>query len=813
MISQLLKSLPQSEFGTAIRIVVLGAIVFLAGRAFVALFFAPSPHFDPPLRRNSGYLAVASGPVALLLLTRGLTLVHAYSFNNVVVSLLAIVVLAIAANKDFRSIFQGWQRCNAIVLFTYIGSALAFWILLSPAEYDGDPLKGTSQYLIQGFDLSFESPGTFPLYGKMIVAPLLYSGYTISATFALFSYDDHFLYYAFGEYWLNLIIGPLIPIGACLFFRRFLSSWPSILATLAFCIAVLDFKIWSLRGESLAWIPGFAFLILLIDYLSASHRSPGTIWAVRYIAGMALMFLALALTHGVTMLMVLFLSVGIALRFLLAQPSAKSAGCLVASVLLFGVFVGAIFSGFAAAYSSTILVENHAIPLTGELDAAMEYDNATSNLPPGTDMRIVSSRPPYVSRLTAVRMAAVLPPASLFHRGMAFFRIRDFPAAPIHALYDELPPSSLYIYPALLLGGCLFFLLFPSAVSLRLQALFWAAASVYLLNIVLTLYLDSQSVSLFPIASVRRTFPYSAAFYWMGVAITAVGIVSSLLKLPNGGSATIVNQGSCISIAPTSARIADICRKMRSRMKSESKRIQGAVALACGDRYLPSLIAPHWAPARWREAAIVSLIPLWFVYSINSNVGGPPTVFRLGKRVVERLSDAVRPSPNGAPALLTLKPLFDAVAFIRDRTAVGELVYANVLSEDLFWFLSSGRVSMFDGTSIYQLYFLQQDSARRVRRFANFALTADLEDVQGFNFKYALIYTGKKCGEACYGFPVFSADLHRFARNPLFKVVFENSVYVVFERTDIPAGSPAPWATSPGDRSEVDTSDWCFGRL
>ena len=296
-ISGLLNGLPSSEFGTAVRIIIVCAIIVMAGRAAVSFLFAPSDQAGPRNRRNSGYLAAAIGPAMLLFLTWGLRLFHLYTFDNIVAALLAVVTLGLATSKDFRSAFSGWRQPNFIPLIIYIGSAAAFWVLLSPEEYDESLVKDTSQYLIQGFPLFSDlDAGTFPLFGKMIVAPLLYAAHTISTTFALFSYGDHFLYYAFGEYWFNLLVGPVIPMGAYLFFRRFLSRWQGMLVTLLFCIAVLDFKIWNLRGELLAWILGFAFLILLFDFLSAVRRFPPLVWTARYVAGMSMMFFTLCLT-------------------------------------------------------------------------------------------------------------------------------------------------------------------------------------------------------------------------------------------------------------------------------------------------------------------------------------------------------------------------------------------------------------------------------------------------------------------------------------------------------------------------------------
>ena len=253
----------------------------------------------------------------LLLLTWALRILHIYSFESIVFSLLIAVLLALLLSSDFRAAFARWRRLNFSIAGMYIGSVLAFWLVLSPEEY---PVKGTSLYLLEGFKLFNNlDVGAYPHYGKLFVAPVFDAEPTISAVFAFFSHGDHFLYYAYGEYWINLLVAPIIPIGSYLFFRRFFSAWLSIAVTVLFCVIALDFKIWSLRGELLAWILGFAFLILLVDFLSSFNSrllSPRTFL---HLTGMGLLFVTLTLMHGIVMLIVSFLSVGLTLRFILAE--------------------------------------------------------------------------------------------------------------------------------------------------------------------------------------------------------------------------------------------------------------------------------------------------------------------------------------------------------------------------------------------------------------------------------------------------------------------------------------------------------------
>jgi hypothetical protein len=368
---------------------------------------------------------------------------------------------------------------------------------------------------------------------------------------------------------------------------------------------------------------------------------------------------------------------------------------------------------------------------------------------------------------------------------------------------------------------------------LPLQALFWGGAACYLLNVVLAVYLDMKSVSLFPVVAARRTFPYSAFFYWTSMAIAAAGIIevigkkwfryatnvaivrpatfnsSFLARIPSSPiqvPSTLIGRPVrrfSILVEPIavvahvlSKRMADgvlLACKVLSVFRITSMQIyaslckQNASELGAAERSLLLLLSLGWAWRRWRLSTIVlvSLLPLWFAYSIK---GG------------------ARPSSARQSTNLVLKPMFDAIAFVRDRTSVGELVYSNVLSEGMFWFLSNGRVSILDGSSIYQLYTLQRNAARRIRRFADFATTVNMADVAGFNFKYVLLYKRMHCGtdRACYGEPAFVADLTRFENNPGFRLVFDNNVYTVFERTDLAAGSVASFATSADDEDSAD---------
>ena len=473
---------------------------------------------------------------------------------------------------------------------------------------------------------------------------------------------------------------------------------------------------------------------------------------------MALLFVLLSLTHGIVMLIVVFLCMGLTFRFIFLQSSLKGASTLAGMILFFVVAIAAAYSGFSVSYSGGSSVETSASPPVGEPDVAVEYHNAYLNLPPNPVTPLVLAGPPYVSRIDIAKVSAILMPAAIFHRSRIYYEIGDFPGAAIQAVHT-LTSLESYAYIAALLGCCVFLVAFPSAAPLRHQALFLAATCTYLSLIVLSVYLDSISVSAFPLTAIRRTYPYSCFFYWASVAVAVLTIAAYALRNPIYWAKALLRKAWG--------------RRIPGTETAQSALGWGAIIFAC-------------------------LVPLWFIYSINAAHGRPRTVSWLDHRIVHRLREIVLPPPENRSMGLIMKPLFDAVTFVEDRTGFGELVYSNVISENIFWFLSSGRLSLLDGTNMYQFYFLQRDAVHRMRRFEDFASTLNMSDVVGFDFKYLLLYKGKDCDTLCYGDVVVPIDFNKLVGNPLFERVFDNSAYAVFERIDISAGS-RPTA-SAGDR-------------
>src|SRR5262249_27621847 len=145
----------------------------------------------------------------------------------------------------------------------------------------------------------------------------------------------------------------------------------------------LSFKIWSLRGESLAWIVGFAFLMVLVDIVSALKQNASVRSALRLSPILAPLFFAMVLTHAVTSFIVAVFSAGyvaaaVALRWQRAQL------LLVARVAALSFFpLLLLFAAFAYTYTGTLspLERTAQRPPAGDVDAAVQFDNAWAGAP------------------------------------------------------------------------------------------------------------------------------------------------------------------------------------------------------------------------------------------------------------------------------------------------------------------------------------------------------------------------------------------------------------------------------------------------
>lgn len=738
------------------RLVVLCVMIFLGGRAGVDLFRTYAIRGEPVLT-NPNYVSIAFGPTLLLFITWILKVADLYSFAAVLIFLSGTVVLATSLSRDFRVFLRyPWRDIDGLAL-AYVAGVFAFWVMLGVDEHPR--LRESAIYLLQGFNIfGSRYAAELPHYGVMFIAPILYVGHTISAVFALFSYGNHFLYYAYGLYWLNLLIAPVIPIGAYLLFRRFAAQWLALAIAGFFCWQCLSFKIWSLRAEALAWIIGFAFLMVLADILSALKENASVRSALRLSPLLAPLFFAMALTHAVTTFIVAVFAAGY-VAACLAQRWQRSQLFLVARVAALSLLpLLLLFAAFAYTYSGTLLpLERTAQqPPPGDVDAAIQFDNAWAGAPLDDGAPHVRASPPYISRKKIAEITAFLPVAAVFRPDIASFPLIRFPVRALEHL-DSLPASEKWAY-SVLLACCVVLYLTPFAAGADpcRRTLFWTSVIIYVSIILFSVYLDSQSVSLYPLASIRRTFVYVTFFYWLAIGLAALDFI----------------------VRP----LIEFYWSALGKTADRPRRLYQVGSAVWSSAWAVRLRGHHFA--------VAALVPVWFVVVLGSWMGKPMNGTYFLHRAAQRIkADFDSHSADGSSIEIVaarLKPLFDAIAFIQAHTSAGEWIFSNVSSsENAFWFLSSGRYSLMEGASIYQLYFMQKAAAIRMHNFANFALTADEKSLSPYDPKYLLLYKGVNCEHIeCYGDRVIPTHLSALDKNPFFHRVFENESYRIFERSE-----------------------------
>ena len=706
-------------------------------------------------------------------------------------------------------------------------------------------------YLAQGFELFLPNrdPSEVFQFGAKISIPLLYSTHAIPAVFGLFSYPDHFFYFSLGEYLLNAFLGTTIPVGAYLLSRRFLPWWAALPAAILFCDTILHYKIWSVRGESLAWIVGFGFLIVQADLQAYLRRNGADVPAFGAAALLAVLYFALCMTHGVTALIATLMSAGMAAPFawhLFKQRKLRPLAPSLAVMGVFAVLTLVLTLGFDATYSrNSQILEENARPPAGEFDAAIEYDNAILQLPLETDAPRVLAAPPYVELATLAQISALLPAANLFHPGIMRFNVREFPARALQKL-EEISKPQRWAFAALFALCCVLYMRYPAKPERRDAPLFSAAASVYLLLILFALYMDLKSVSLFPLSAVRRTFPYQAFSYWTVVALALANVVAlpaaavrrdvaerrralgwSKFEGRSVGSLTLGETAILLARLPL-RKLAAARVSARGRAQRSWEELRGKVVAELDRGELITLLAllpQRWietarvSPARvwnggrtrvdhpparfpWERVAAACLIPAWLFYSINTGSGRPVSLGWIAQRIELCLNnDCDGRSPP--PLEVSLTPLFEAMQVVRDHTNIGDWVFSNVPSESQFSFLTSGRHSLLDGGSIFQLYYVQKSAARRIKQISKFAETADPKYLDGYPFKLIVLYKSASLGAlVSYGDPPVPTNMAAFAASPLFEKLWENDYYAIYQRR-----SGQTTATGPDPDGSRDPAD------
>jgi hypothetical protein len=470
-------------------------------------------------------MAIGAGAAFLFIATCVLKTVHAYSFPAIITILAATISLGVWRSPNLRRELTRPWRALTYDFIPYLAGVIALYVMMPIDQYD--QLQGTTIYLQQGFDLFLSrDPAEIPHFGRTFVAPVAYLGLPISAVFGFFSHNDAFLYYAFGEYWENIIIGPTILLGSYLTLRRLFPWWAALAGSSAFCFVALDVKIWSLRGESLAWIIGFAFLLGFFDLLEAvKRRAPMTeLWRPLVVLGV--LYAELGLTHGVTAFTVTCFLTGFTVFDVLGAGNLRRLTYVCRVGGLFTCVAVTAYVGFPHLISAATpgITASWNSEREGEPDPAVDFDIALGYLP-GVHPPAVHAAPPYVDPVRLAKVVMAVPLAATFRPGFDHFPIEDFPDSGFAHL-QMLTRLEARTYVVLLLA-CMALQSLPMArkIAPLRRATFWGAVGVCIMIILLAVYLDYRSVSRFPLSGVRREFIYVRCFYFLAVVSTVFDFI------------------------------------------------------------------------------------------------------------------------------------------------------------------------------------------------------------------------------------------------------------------------------------------------
>ena len=516
------------------HVIILLCLIVLAGGSALHVIISPvggDGHGRVPIRYPV-YVAVPFGSAVVLI---SVCLLRAVGVYSVASGILALVVLICAVTYFYPQFFGRMvekQLRFDVGLTAYTCSIILMLGIWSTWQFPG--LSASAVYLTQGFDLFLpgHDPSEWPYFGEKAVMPMIYVTHAIGATFGLLSTGDRADFYLNGQYLLNILLAPFVPLGAYLVFARKLPWWAAAAAAAVFSAFVFDTRLTSLRGETLGWIFGLAFLLVLDDFFRAAERRRSAAMAIRLSIALAFLYFAMSLTHGISAIVTSFFALGIAAHWaathrssghylLLAKAAIVSFGLLTLLALLY------VYS-FTPDHSFSRVVHNSdQAPVAGEPDAALLFENAI-DYPFAYPISEVRAAPPYASRLRIAETTALLPIAALPHYARTLTRLSwvalgDFPAK---AYQKFAGISSGWKYYIALLVLCCGLYIFPfKTFNKKYAAVFWGSGCVYFSLIVFSIYLDSVSVSLFPLAVVRRTYPYVAFFFWFALFAAVLDFV------------------------------------------------------------------------------------------------------------------------------------------------------------------------------------------------------------------------------------------------------------------------------------------------
>jgi hypothetical protein len=829
-----------SDPALLLALLAICVVLLLAGRATVELLTVPGSGAAGSIIGNPTLVAVGACAIPALLLAWALKAIGMLGFSSMMGGLAAIIACAVLLRRSFREIFLHPLRKLDVVSVAYVVSVLAFLFLLRPFEY---PVKETPDYLTPGFDLlAGAQPGAAPYFGSVVLQPVLYARHVISALVSLLAYPSHSFFFATGLYLVSALVAPTILLGAYVLFRRFLSGGLALAVTIMFCAIVLHHKTWLLRADSLAWISGFACLIVQSDIQAAVRRDGLRAATAGAAALLILLYLVTFLSDAVVALIVALFASGLAVFHIWGLMQQRASRLLWQSFVLIGfcaVLTLGLGASFARSYSScaALLHEcaqvNRASPVAAPA-AATEPERSEAGASHDLLAPMMQPAPPYVWAGKVAQITALLAPAAPFIPNVAYTGLYEFPSLMMGRL-ETLSPFHILVSTIVFLLCCFLQFSYAGRVSEGERAIFWAAAASYILLILVAIGLDRFSSEVLAIVIARHIFLYAAFFYWVPVFVTLVAFVAipagRRLRARVAGiwrkpieTLTLLQLSALLLWLPQRI-LRDRLRGMRDRLRGMRDRALKPAQAAAGkpvsevtlrELAVVLLFSPlRWIAAGtsprvsqragmsgWGRVALVCLMPAWFLFSINSTMHRPLSPTWVGQRIGECVNHGCGFDPD-ALSHAELRSLSAVADFVGANADPGDWVFSNVISESRFGFLTGGRNSLFDGMPTRVPSPEQTASVGRLAEFARFARTADPRYLGKAKINLIVLYKHADCRMlACYGERLVPTDLAAFARRADLTNVLENDDYVIYQRSAAagpgrPGGSEAEPARRP----------------
>jgi hypothetical protein len=711
-----------------VRTLAILVLIFLSGRVVIDLLFRDDNSREEISNETRDVFALAAGPAVVFILTCLLKAIGAYGLHPMLFGLCVIVFLGFICEKGFRAYILYADKPFGTLSRSYLCFVLLLLLIYTIKNYPY--IHSSAVYITQGFDLFFDKNASeWPYFGEIFAMPMMYVTHVIGATFALISSGDSFQYYYIGQSLVNALFAPIIPIISFIFFRRYLLFLPSAALSLAFCWSVLGHKIYSIRGESIGWLFGFSFLLGLGCLIAQLGKVKYSL-AVKLAAFLSVIYFAMALTHGVSAMVTTYLSIGLLVYFIAINFRSFSFKkiFLLLSVFIAGMslLLGLYLLAFSENKDNDKLIFNYEYPpVAGEQDAAILFErsllNPTDKQMKGSVTPKVKATPPYINNFEIAKMTALLPVVIPPSKGFVNVGLLHFPNRALANINSiTIVRKALYCLGLLF---CLYFMFVinPSARHKHVIAIFWSFVVAYIFIVAFAVYLNCNSVSVFPLASIRRTFVYIRFFYWSAIAICIYSIITCWYYKH------IISEYLTLSTLNINLN---------------------------------------------RELIFAFLIMCTFSVSSGFGAYKPPVtisnIIQLDWSVYSSIqSDA---NPDGS--------LHQAIEYVEQNTSPNDWVFLNVLSDNQFWYLSSGRYSLLEGSAMYQVYHLQKRAADHINLFRKFALTSDLSLLDGYNVRYFII--AKHHIKALFG-EVVPTDFKAFNDNQALIKVLENADFYVFK--------------------------------